>query len=328
MTKEKTTSQSPEEMAKAAQEAAVKAAMEQAQSMFGSIPGFQMPEGMQEQIMTQMTAGIPNMAELQAQQEAMLKAAGIGMETVAEAERQNMAFAQQMMQGFYDMENLNEEWTISKAGDGKLDAGQLRLLAFGAPMLVYNDENVDTIDCENDIDSIKCTLREWWNVTDRESTLDIVRWLLEEGHHAEADRALTKIRKRGLKNISAEEHCNGDDKMEDVCLIAEEMQKNGWCPAGQMPQSVIAWDLVRLVNLGRWAYLCDYIREDEMWHIMQVAADTALEHFSSWEEYGRSFIMGRGVWHGDPTDSETAYEIVELLLKNSESPWKQSMWKE
>ena len=33
MTKEKTTSQSPEEMAKAAQEAAVKAAMEQAQSM-------------------------------------------------------------------------------------------------------------------------------------------------------------------------------------------------------------------------------------------------------------------------------------------------------
>lgn len=165
-------------------------------------------------------------------------------------------------------------------------------------------------------------------MTDRESTLDIVRWLLEEGHHAEADRALTKIRKRGLKNISAEEHCNGDDKMEDVCLIAEEMQKNGWCPAGQMPQSVIAWDLVRLVNLGRWAYLCDYIREDEMWHIMQVAADTALEHFSSWEEYGRSFIMGRGVWHGDPTDSETAYEIVELLLKNSESPWKQSMWKE
>ena len=84
MTKERTAPQSPEDMAKAAQEAAVKAAMEQAQSMFGNIPGFQMPEGMQEQIMTQMTAGIPNMAELQAQQEAMLKASGIGMETVAD----------------------------------------------------------------------------------------------------------------------------------------------------------------------------------------------------------------------------------------------------
>ena len=87
MTKEKTTSQSPEEMAKAAQEAAVKAAMEQAQSMFGNIPGFQMPEGIQEQVMAQMTAGIPNMAEMQAQQEAMLKAAGIDMETEAEIQR-------------------------------------------------------------------------------------------------------------------------------------------------------------------------------------------------------------------------------------------------
>ena len=51
---------------------------------------------------------------------------------------------------------------------------------------------------------------------------------------------------------------------------------------------------------------------------------TALEHFSSWEEYGTSFIMGRGVWHGDPDDSETAYEIVSLLLEDDESPWKKS----
>ena len=40
--------------------------------------------------MAQMTAGIPNMAEMQAQQEAMLKAAGIDVGTVAEAGGQNM----------------------------------------------------------------------------------------------------------------------------------------------------------------------------------------------------------------------------------------------
>ena len=32
-----------------------------------------------------------------------------------------------------------------------------------------------------------------------------------------------------------------------------------------------------------------------MWQVMQVAGDTARKHFSSWEEYGRSFAMGRGV---------------------------------
>ena len=62
MAKEKANPQSPEEMVKAAQEAAVKAAMEQAQSMFGNIPGFQMPGGMQEHIMAEIGADIPNMA--------------------------------------------------------------------------------------------------------------------------------------------------------------------------------------------------------------------------------------------------------------------------
>ena len=40
MSKEKINPQSPEEIAQAAQEAALKAAMEQAQAMFGGIPGF------------------------------------------------------------------------------------------------------------------------------------------------------------------------------------------------------------------------------------------------------------------------------------------------
>lgn len=321
MTKENSNSQSAEEMVRAAQEAAVKAAMEQAQAMFGNMPGFQMPGGMQEQIMAQMGAGMPDMAELLAQQEAMLKAAGIDPETVAQAGRQNMAYANQMMEAFGD-----DSWTINRAEDGKLDEEQLRLLAFGAPMLVYNDENVDTIDSDADVETIKYTLEDWWNVTDRDSTLGIVRWLLEEGHHAEADEALAEIRTRGFETISQEERLDEDSKMGDVCLIMESMIENGWCPEDRMPESVIAWDLVRVVNLGRWAYLCGYVNADEMWQIMQVAADTAVEHFSSWEEYGRSFIMGRGVWHGDPDDSETAKEIVELLLENDESPWKQSYW--
>lgn len=321
MTKENSNSQSAEEMVRAAQEVAVKAAMEQAQAMFGNMPGFQMTGGMQEQIMAQMGAGMPDMAELQAQQEAMLKAAGIDPETVAQAGRQNMAYANQMMEAFGD-----DSWTINRAEYGKLDEEQLRLLAFGAPMLVYNDENVDTIDSDADVETIKYTLEDWWNVADRDSTLGIVRWLLEEGHHAEADEALAEIRTRGFETISQEERLDEDSKMGDVCLIMESMIENGWCPEDRMPESVIAWDLVRVVNLGRWAYLCGYVNADEMWQIMQVAADTAVEHFSSWEEYGRSFIMGRGVWHGDPDDSETAKEIVELLLENDESPWKQSYW--
>ena len=59
MEKEKANPQSPEEMVKAAQEAAIKAAMEQAQSMFGNIPGFQMPGGMQDRLWHRLAQGCP-----------------------------------------------------------------------------------------------------------------------------------------------------------------------------------------------------------------------------------------------------------------------------
>lgn len=56
-----------------------------------------------------------------------------------------------------------------------------------------------------------------------------------------------------------------------------------------------------------------------MWQVMQVAADAAREYFSSWEEYGRSFAFGRGVWHGDEEDCQTAWEIVSALLEEETS---------
>ena len=43
-----------------------------------------------------------------------------------------------------------------------------------------------------------------------------------------------------------------EEKAEDVQLIAEFMIRNGYCTAETLPQTVIAWDLVRIANLGRW----------------------------------------------------------------------------
>ena len=65
-----------------------------------------------------------------------------------------------------------------------------------------------------------------------------------------------------------------------------------------------------------------------MWQIMEIAGKEALQHFSSWEEYGRSFVLGRGVWHGEPEDCETAQEIITTLLRSAQSPWTQIPWNE
>ena len=181
------------------------------------------------------------------------------------------------------------------------------------------DEMVDQAILK-EIKSIMEQIRSWWEVTDRESAFEIVDWLLREGHHAEADRVLAAMR-NGQETEDIDE-----DKVEDVSLITDYMLENSICDMNSVPHTAIAWDLVRIVNLGRWAFQCGYITEEDMWNIMCVADETASANFSSWEEYGMSFVLGRGVWHGDTDDCQTAYEIVAELLKNEDSPWLQLSW--
>ena len=335
MANEKMKPQSPEEIARAAQEAA----LEQMRAMMGSIPGMpDMPDmgDMQAQIMAQMQAAVPNLAEIQAQQAAMGTLGGVDAAAVAEAARQNLAQAAATMQAMQDgslekelreanaaaLDWLGEDdgWEIKHAATCRLKAEQMRLMAFAAPLLVYNDEAVDAVESEVLPETYRAQLQSWWGITDRDSTLGIVQWLLHEGHHADADAALAHMRGDQPKAGDPEE------KAEDVQLIAEFMIRNGYCTAETLPQTVIAWDLERIANLGRWALHAGYLSDEEMWQVMQVAAANAREHFSSWEEYGRSFAFGRGVWHGDEEDCQTAWEIVTALLEEETSPWRQIPW--
>lgn len=335
MANEKMKPQSPEEIARAAQEAA----LEQMRAMMGSIPGISdMPDmgDMQARIMAQMQAAVPNLAELQAQQAAMGTLGGVDAAAVAEAARQNMAQAAATIQAMQDgslekelreanaaaLDWLGEDdgWEIKHAEACRLTAEQCRLMAFAAPLLVYNDEAVDAVESEVLPETYRAQLQSWWNITDRDSTLGIVQWLLHEGHHADADAALALMRG------DQPEAGDPEEKAEDVQLIAEFMIRNGYCTAETLPQTVIAWDLVRIANLGRWALHAGYLSEEEMWQVMQVTAGAARECFSSWEEYGRSFAFGRGVWHGDEEDCQTAWEIVTALLEEETSPWRQIPW--
>ena len=332
MANEKMKPQSPEEIARAAQEAA----LEQIRAMMGSIPGMPDMGDMQAQIMTQMQAAVPDLAGIQAQQAAMGTLGEVDAAAVTEAARHNMTQAAATMQAMQDrslekelreanaaaLDWLGEDdgWEIRHTETCRLTAEQRRLMAFAAPLLVYNDEAVDAVESEVLPETYRVQLQSWWDITDRDSTLGIVQWLLHEGHHADADAVLELVR-GGQPDAG-----DPEEKAEDVQLIAEFMIRNGYCSAETLPQTVIAWDLVRIANLGRWALHVGYLSEEEMWQVMRVAADTAREHFSSWEEYGRSFAMGRGVWHGDEEDCQTAWEIVSALLEEETSPWRQIPW--
>lgn len=334
MTNEKMKTKSPEEIARAAQEAV----MEHMRAMMGSIPEISDMGEMQAHIMAQMHAAVPNLAEIQEQQAAMNTLGGVDASAVAEAAQRNMAQAAATMQAMQDgslekelreanaaaLDWLGEDdgWEVKHAATCRLTAKQRRLMAFAAPLMVYNDEAVDAVESEIQPETYRSQLQSWWDITDRDSTLGIVQWLLHEGHHADADAALALMR-------GDQPHAGDpEEKAEDVQLIAEFMIENGYCTAETLPRAVIAWDLVRIANLGRWACLAGYLSQEEMWQVMQVAADAARKHFASWQEYGSSFAFGRGVWHGDEEDCQTAWDIVIVLREDEQSPWRQIAWNE
>ncbi len=135
--------QTPEEIARAAQEAAIKSAMEQAQLMLGNIPGMNMQD-MQAQIMAQMQAAVPNLADIQAQQATMGTLGDVDTDTVRNAGMKNMNDAVDITQSLMSLDfnaddffDDNDSWEIKRSKDGTLNSEQLRLLALGAPILVY-----------------------------------------------------------------------------------------------------------------------------------------------------------------------------------------------
>lgn len=335
MTKDKTKLPlNPEGKAKAIQQEAMEQAM--AQAMFGNIPGFQMPNlaEAQEQLMKDMGA-IPGVAEAQAYQAEMMKQAVMNPEAMQQAYQQNLANAQQTMSQAMGGSDAIEEflgfgsdvdWVVTRKADGKLTPAQNRLLAFGAPLCVYDDDYVDSLESTTDTETLKAMLKEWWDVTDKKTVLETIDWLLNEGQHADADVALAEIKKRGLDAITEEEKGDEDSKICDVFTIAEFLTDVNESTVEELPVTVLGWDLVRAVNVARWAYLCDYINESEMWKEIEAAVDIAKKTFNSWEEYGLSFAVGRGVWRGDTDDYETAEEVIAVLTRQEESPWKEFVW--
>ena len=169
MAKEANNPMSPEEMAKASQDA-IKAAMEQAQALYGNIPGFQAFDlaKMQEKLMADAVANIPGM-EGKVQQPEIEDTSAMSPEEARNMYSQQLDFiGHAMAQCDPDMisddvknmfGNLDEmfdfEWEIENKNDGKLTIPQQRLLAFGAPLLVLSSDYVDSIETSHEMSTLK-----------------------------------------------------------------------------------------------------------------------------------------------------------------------------
>jgi ankyrin repeat protein len=165
----------------------------------------------------------------------------------------------------------------------------------------------------------RSTLREDWNITNKQDLLAELQWLREEGDRKAYQEAGGKYAAMSdaefAKSLSALD--------EDKALSGRAMRENY---AKWRDRSAVAWDLCRYSYLVQMAYDAKYLKEDEAWNFLLANAREMQKHFSSWREMGQNFLDGRYIWAGErAANHENCYKLLANPA-DPNSPWNNIPW--
>lgn len=211
--------------------------------------------------------------------------------------------------------------TCAAITNGKVEVKKDKndMLAFGAVLGIRNEESFKTLKPDNPND--KEGLKEDWDIKDRKSAIEVLNWLVNEGHRKDYDEVL-KILQEG----KAKEY-EGLEEAEELYKKCNTMLTTKFKIDKKILDKVtlMAWDTDRLVNVARWCYYVKYINEEETWKYIEKAKEMAQTSFNSWEEYYASNVYGRSIaYSGEPQELLSA---GDYLLKNKNSIWKKVKFK-
>lgn len=84
----------------------------------------------------------------------------------------------------------------------------------------------------------------------------------------------------------------------------------------------VAFEATRLVAIARMCAESKYISEQEMWEYVDFANEQAHKSLTSWEDYGKSYVIGDCLWGADSYDLGQSSKIIRKLINDPKSPWK------
>jgi hypothetical protein len=166
-------------------------------------------------------------------------------------------------------------------------------------------------------------LEESWGVRTREDLLGSLLWIHSGGHRQRFQQfgqrlaALSPAERRTLEP-SRREQPDFSDELTVVEVYYASLGSKG----------LMGWDYSRYIALCRWGYASGYLSEDEAWgHIIR-AARLLQTTFSSWNELGENYLIGREFW-SPSAQRQNGYlyrRALQRLLADPESPWNQYPW--
>jgi hypothetical protein len=180
-------------------------------------------------------------------------------------------------------------------------------------------------------EDLKSGLAEWWGITDRESAMDTISWLLNEGHRAYYEKlrpllkevpASQKAKRMAMLSQLFEDTDKAGDFLHHLEETEEQLKKEGFVTnEADWELGILGWDTGRAVNVIRMSYDAGYIGETVAWDTIAYAAKLTYDRLNSWKELGKSYAIGRAMWSGKGMTLDGILSIIKGLEKDAESPW-------
>lgn len=201
-----------------------------------------------------------------------------------------------------------------------LTPAQRWVMAANAQHARRNGERLDSLHSGHSPATEKWLLKEWWGCTDRTQVLATIEELSDGGHDAHFQQVRAAV---------AAHEAAGDLAAWTASLDGDERRQVEFVRACSSPNaSLLGWDLVRVVQVARSAYVARYLTEAECWELLMPVGRRLQAAHGSWSELGAGFHRGRAFWGGHSADSDALYEETDSWLRDAaDSPWRQLDWK-
>lgn len=87
---------------------------------------------------------------------------------------------------------------------------------------------------------------------------------------------------------------------------------------------ILAWDMGELISLSRIACETGYIDEETACEYIRFAGEQCRRTFSSWEEVGKSYLIGQAMIIDNREEADQMIQCFLLATESEESPWNKN----
>lgn|GEM_PF-710426 len=167
-------------------------------------------------------------------------------------------------------------------------------------------------------------LRQYWDIKNGKDAFSTLDWLRTQGHSGEYKEIAGLIKISDPSLVTDQALISKGFDQETISQVRF-VQKHSRDLEGR---NLTAWDMCRLINVAGWCYNAGYITEQEAWGRIRPAALILQRTYTSWQDMGRNYLLGRQFWQPELYQSEASlFEgVVRKLCSDPSSPWVRIPW--